>query len=345
MQNILLRQEKMNIRHERAEKNGINQKFSFYWGDLYSSGKIQEFTEEERLCALLSHIRRVSLPYECADVPDVVARYGQNWARFNDMKEFEFLEKLGEGSYGHVYKIRHKNGRIYALKLFDISFVPTQVPGQWDVTTLYEFCIGRREAVFLLEATLEQKTKHIPKFYDFGFCIINGKSRSYILLEFIEGTHLFGASVQDQDAFDSLTEQTFQALKDIHSFGYAHCDISPPNLMLTNEGTLKIIDFGTVSNEDDAPDYVMGSINPPENFGRRIPDIEDLFAVDVWCAAYTLLLAARGRATKNILPHEKTLTECLDDLTTLIKEAEEKVKIPMVIYESLSLNRFERPRI
>ncbi|AQM73319.1 serine/threonine protein kinase [Noumeavirus] len=337
----------MKVRHERSEKMGINNKFSFHWSEICTMGpstKLQNFTEKERLGILISYIRTNYLPYEYPELPESVEAYGQNWTQFNEMKGFEFLEKIGEGSYGHVYKVRHKNGREYALKLFDISFVPTRSPDHWDASLLYEFCIGRREAVFLLEATLEQKTKHIPKFYDFGFCIIDGKARSYILLEFIDGTNLFGACVGEQPAFESLVEQAFEAMKDIHSLGYAHCDISPPNIMVTKEGILKIIDFGTSCREDDASDYVMGSINPPENYTKRVADIEDLFAVDVWCAAYTLLLAARGRATKNLLPHEKTLVECLDELSSLIKEAEEKTKLPFVVYEALSLNRFERPR-
>ncbi|AMQ10608.1 putative serine/threonine protein kinase [Brazilian marseillevirus] len=337
----------MQIRHEKLERDGIHPKFSFSWPEIYTKepySKLQNFSESERLEVLLEHIREVCLPYECSEEPDSVRRYGQNWTRFSEMKEFEFLEKLGEGSYGHVYKVKHQNGRIFALKLFDISFSPTKCPDQYDAVCIYEFCIGRKEAVFLLEATLESKTRHIPKFYDFGFCMLGGKARSYILLEYIDGYCLFGSSVTDQKGFEGLVTQAFDAVKDIHSLEYAHCDISPVNLMVTKEGTVKIIDFGTVSDEDDAPDYAMGSINPPENWSQRIPDLEKLFAVDVWCAAYSLLTVARGTPSRNLMPYQKTLVDALDDLRELIQAAERNVALPLVLYEALSLNFEERPK-
>ncbi|AHA46268.1 putative serine/threonine protein kinase [Insectomime virus] len=334
----------MKVCHERSGREGVHQKFMFPWSEIQRYTKLQRFSEKEKLDCLLTYFDKVCLPYECEDDSLAVKKYGQSWTRFNDMENFTFLKKIGEGSYGHVYKVKHKSGSVYAMKLFDVLFSERPCSDQWDPYLVYEFCIGRREAVFLLEATLAKKNKHIPKFYDFGFCILNGRARSYILMEYVKGRSIFGSSLSTRTDFEDMTRQVFDAVKDIHSLGYAHCDISPMNLMMTKDGEIKVIDFGTAAKEEEAEDYIMGSINPPENWSGKTLTFERLFAVDVWCAAYSLLTVARGRATKNLLPHQNTLVECLDDLCGLIKDAELNTVLPFVLYEALSVNPEERPR-
>ncbi|ALX27402.1 hypothetical protein GMAR_ORF27 [Golden Marseillevirus] len=124
------------------------------------------FTEEEKLLALVKHLRDVTIPLHCETISKELAKYEKSWCEVKDMEGLEILEKLGEGSYGHVYKVRY-SGRIFALKFFDIYF--TESPGMGDcVSNAYEFNIGRQEAIFLLEVNFGTKERVYPQILRYG---------------------------------------------------------------------------------------------------------------------------------------------------------------------------------
>jgi [calcium/calmodulin-dependent protein kinase] kinase len=86
----------------------------------------------------------------------------------------------------------------------------------------------------------------------------------------------------------------------VHAQGIIHRDIKPDNLLLTEEGVLKIVDFG-VSEMFEKPDKMMTSKSagspafiPPELCQLKHGDVSGK-AVDVWSMGVTLYCLKYGK--------------------------------------------------
>lgn len=217
---------------------------------------------------------------------------GSSFYQANDTGHIEFLEKLGEGTYGHVYKVKWGE-KIFAMKLFDVKFENVVDDDDRTYNKMnVEVCLGFMEANGLLRMTLGKKTRFVPKIYDYGFSVIEGKARCYSLIEFIEGKTLREVTAAEltQAKIIKYAHSIFSAVSELHSQGIAHLDISPANIMV-GEDKVKLIDFGTCEfplNEESW--YVASTYNPPENYKATVTGPERLYALDVWCAAFSILL-------------------------------------------------------
>ncbi len=101
----------------------------------------------------------------------------------------------------------------------------------------------RRKAL-IGEAKLACQLNHpnIAHIYDAGE--VDGTP--YIAMELVEGRTLralVGRPLEG-DALQDLARQAASALSHAHQKGIVHRDIKPENLLLTDEGQLKILDFG-----------------------------------------------------------------------------------------------------
>ncbi|XP_075226225.1 membrane-associated tyrosine- and threonine-specific cdc2-inhibitory kinase-like isoform X1 [Lycorma delicatula] len=145
---------------------------------------------------------------------------------------FDILYKVGEGSFGTVFKVRSKeDNNLYAVKVFKEPFR------------------NRAHRASLLEEVRrhEQLSKHpnIVTLYqaweDEGYL--------YILLELCETSldlytqahHNISESMVWDILFDTLS-----AVKYIHDLNLIHMDIKLENILLANDGTFKLSDFGLV---------------------------------------------------------------------------------------------------
>jgi serine/threonine protein kinase/tetratricopeptide (TPR) repeat protein len=150
------------------------------------------------------------------------------------VSHYKILEKLGEGGMGVVYKAQD-------LKLdrpVGIKFLPQQSAASHET-----------KARFIQEAkaTAALNNPNILSVYD----IDEQDGKLFFVMEYIEGktlkskiTNLEGGKGIPVRQALNWTIQIAQGLKAAHDRNIVHRDIKPENIMLTNDGTPKIMDFG-----------------------------------------------------------------------------------------------------
>lgn len=190
------------------------------------------------------------------------------------------LGLLGQGGFGAVYKAsdeRFKSRRTVAIKeMSDANLTPSE-----KIRALEDF---RQEADLLVQL----KHANLPDVSDF----LEEGGKAYLVMEFIEGKTL--EKVQE-DAGRPLDEKMVMgwALQLCDVLAYLHTrpqpiifrDMKPSNVMLTNIGQIKLIDFGIarVFKSSAAKDTTtLGSRGyaPLEQYGRGQSDARsDIYAL------------------------------------------------------------------
>ncbi len=146
-------------------------------------------------------------------------------------RHFRILEPLGHGGMGLVFKALNTHlNKIVAIKMI--------APG----LALNEKLLNRFKTEALALARLENP--HIVRILD----LLEDQGQWFIVMEYIEGETLqqrlkTKRPLRLQEALD-ITRQILSALQHAHSAGIIHRDIKPSNILLTNDNTVKVTDFG-----------------------------------------------------------------------------------------------------
>ncbi|XP_029373402.1 cyclin-dependent kinase-like 1 isoform X2 [Echeneis naucrates] len=145
------------------------------------------------------------------------------------MEKYEKLAKIGEGSYGVVFKCRHRdNGQIVAIK----KFVESE-----DDPVIKK--IALREIRML-------KLKHVNLVNLLE--VFRRKRRLHLVFEFCEQTVLNELDKHPRGVpeaqLKSIVWQSLQAVNFCHKHNCIHRDVKPENILLTKTGVVKLCDFG-----------------------------------------------------------------------------------------------------
>jgi serine/threonine-protein kinase len=192
---------------------------------------------------------------------------------------YEIIEKIGEGGMALVYKARCRLlNRYVAIKVLKDEFVN-------DEEFIKKF---RRES----QAAASLSHPNIVSIYDVGMERIDDHDVYYIVMEYIKGKTLKGLikekrKLSVEETID-YSIQIAEALEHAHKNHIVHRDIKPHNIMITEDGRVKVTDFGiaraatfsTVTNTS----TVVGSVHyfsPEQARGRYTDEKSDIYSLGI----------------------------------------------------------------
>ena len=195
---------------------------------------------------------------------------------------YEVIEKLGEGAASTIYAVMDPlTKQTFALKHViresskDIRFVE-----QMEA----EFAISK-----------QFKHPNLRRSYDLKIIksMLLKVNEAFLIMELFNGraldVYLPPSVVDIVDAFI----QAAQGLKALHVMGYVHCDIKPNNIMRTDGGQVKVIDFGQSAKIGTVKERIQGTPDfiAPEQVTRRPISVQ----TDVFNLGATLYWALTGK--------------------------------------------------
>ncbi|KAM4890450.1 cyclin-dependent kinase 3 isoform 2-T2 [Sylvia borin] len=146
-------------------------------------------------------------------------------------ESFQKVEKIGEGTYGVVYKARNKRtGQLVALKKIRLDAESEGVPS----TAIREISLLK-----------ELKHPNIVRLLD----VIHSQKKLYIVFEYLnQDLKKYMDSCQSGELPLSLVKnylyQLLQGVSFCHSHRVIHRDLKPQNLLINEAGAIKLADFG-----------------------------------------------------------------------------------------------------
>ncbi|HEY5609779.1 MAG TPA: serine/threonine-protein kinase, partial [Thermoanaerobaculia bacterium] len=164
---------------------------------------------------------------------------------------YEILAVVGAGGMGEVYRARDtKLGRQVAIKILQ-----TRLAGDREHLRRFE-----------QEARSASSLNHpnIITIYEVGEI----ETTPYIAMEFIEGKRLrdlLAAGPLPLKKTLEISCAVADGLAAAHSRGIIHRDLKPENVMITNEGFVKIVDFGLAKLIETVPESNVVTANPAEH--------------------------------------------------------------------------------
>lgn len=188
--------------------------------------------------------------------------------------DYEVLQALGAGGIGQVYRVRHSiSNRIEAMKVL--------LPGRPGTEE-----IGER---FLREIRVLAGLQH-P-----NIAALHTAFRHHgdlvMIMEFVEGATLRSIIASGQLTIGQSLDYASQMLSGLayaHSKSVVHRDIKPSNIMISEDGRVKLLDFGLAfkgrGSDLTRTGLIMGSIHymsPEQVMGERVDTRSDIYSVGI----------------------------------------------------------------
>jgi serine/threonine protein kinase len=218
---------------------------------------------------------------------------------------FQTIRKIGSGALGDVILARQVSmKRLVAIKILNENWFEDE-----------EF-----KNRFLLEARVLGRLSHqnLVQVYDVG---LKGKSY-YFSMEYVDGPTV-ERLIQEEGHLDQLkaldlTIQTAKAIDYISKYEIVHRDVKPANIMLNENGVVKLGDFGFLHSKHEdkvendgvvlgTPDY----ISPEQACGKSVDFRSDIYSLGV--TLYQMLTGTLPYEGSASAVMEKHLTAALPE--------------------------------
>jgi len=244
----------------------------------------------------------------------------QDYTTGQRLGDYEILGVLGAGGMGKVYKVRNViSDRVEAMKIL--------LPNLASEKELADR--------FLREIKL-LATLHHPNIAALRTALTLD-NQLVMIMEYVDGvtlaSRLHQGAIPPADAINYV-DQVLAALSYAHKLNIVHRDIKPENMMLTSDGTVKLMDFGIARSGGDrsltTTGTTLGSLNymPPEQVKGEPADARsDIYSLGVSlyemvtgmlpfeaASNYSLMAAHIEQAPKAPIIHKPGLPDSLNQI-------------------------------
>ncbi|VVA96907.1 unnamed protein product [Arabis nemorensis] len=147
------------------------------------------------------------------------------------IEDFEVMKVVGKGAFGKVYQVRKKEtSEIYAMKVMRKDHIMEKNHAEYmkaerDILT-------KIDHPFIVQLKYSFQTKY----------------RLYLVLDFINGGHLFFQLYHQglfrEDLARVYTAEIVSAVSHLHEKGIMHRDLKPENILMDADGHVMLTDFG-----------------------------------------------------------------------------------------------------
>lgn len=197
-------------------------------------------------------------------------------------RQYKVLKKLGEGTFGAVYKVQDLDGQEYALKLLKL----------WEVNPAdrvvlikrfeMEFETGRIKSDYLVHSYSHDQVEGNP----------------FIVMEFCPNGDLRNTKELSCQRLTSVSYNILYGLRDLHQRGKVHRDLKPDNVLFRADGTAILTDFGISGDQNKRmtergwlgrPQQIFGTygymppeqVRPPRGGRATVLPTTDIFSFGV----------------------------------------------------------------
>ena len=221
------------------------------------------------------------------------------------LAHYEILESIGKGGMGEVYRARDgKLGRDVAIKVLHDEFAENE----------------ERLARFKREAKVLASLNHPNIASIYG--LEQSESTHYLVLELVPGETLAErisrGPIPLEEALD-IASKIAEALEEAHEQGIVHRDLKPANVKQTEDGTIKVLDYGLAKVfQEETPDadssmsptltrdatrvgVILGTaayMSPEQAKGKKVDKRADIWAFGV--VLYEMLTGKRAFAGEDV---------------------------------------------
>lgn len=192
---------------------------------------------------------------------------------------YSLIEKIGGGGMADVYRAKDERlDRDVAIKILKEQFAEDE-----------DFVKGfRRES----HSIAKLNHPNIVSIYDVGMDTVDGIKKYYIVMELIEGFNLKDlirnkGKLNVSDTISFVKEIAY-GLKNAHENGIIHRDVKPQNILLQNNITPKVTDFGIAQGVSQATmttnDDILGSVHyfsPEQASGKKTDEKSDIYSLGI----------------------------------------------------------------
>lgn len=262
---------------------------------------------------------------------------------------------IGDGGFGITYRAWDtKLNACMALKEYYQRGVVNRIPGTTDV---FIAAPDRAEEFYYGRDRLLREARIVSKFQTSVVVRVNDyfeeNGTSYMVMEYLGFPTLTNQMIEQKHPMTvsevySIGSQLCEALQEIHAAGVIHRDIAPDNIFISDEGNIKVIDFGSarLSQQDVVERLILvkEGFSPIEQY-EAIDLKQDLQKgwTDIYAVGATLYYCLTG-----IRPEESRIRKAkVDEGKPDIKEPKElnpnvDENLNNIIMKAMAINQHER---